>query len=152
MDDIVNTIGDNLQVVFNNLSFLDVTPIKNLMSPLADQAAIVSESAGLPIDQVNFLLLFFLSYPLALIHRQIWNPTIRHLFSAVFGILTVIYMVGNDFYHSLFTALVTYIILVVVRNPFGTKLIWFWAFGWYLYFYFFLNISHFNYFFFFLLL
>lgn len=36
---------------------------------------------------------------------------------------------GNDFYHSLFSALVTYVILSVVRNPVGTKIIWFWSFG-----------------------
>jgi len=112
-----------------HLQFLDVSPVKSLLYPLEQQALAIQDASGLPIDQVNFLLLFVLSYPLAIIHRQIWNPTLRHLYSAVLGILTVIYMMGNDFYHTLFSALVTYIILCVVRNPFGTKMIWIWSYG-----------------------
>merc|ERR1712137_533334 len=112
-----------------HLQFLDVSPVKSLLYPLEQQALAIQDASGLPIDQVNFLLLFVLSYPLAIIHRQIWNPTLRHLYSALLGILTVIYMMGNDFYHTLFSALVTYIILFFVRNPFGTKMIWIWSYG-----------------------
>jgi hypothetical protein len=115
--------------VAESLSFLDVTPVKQLMWPLEQQALLLQENSGLPLDQVNFLMLFFLSYPLALIHRSIWNTTVRHIFSAFFGILTVIYMMGNDFYHSLFSAVVVYLILCFVRSPVGTKMIWIWSFG-----------------------
>jgi hypothetical protein len=120
---------DTLIQVPEWLHFLDVTPVQQLMSPLAHVVADLSDKSGLPVDKVNFLLVFLLSYPLAIVHRYIYNPTLRHIYSAVFGILTVIYMVGNDFYHSLFSAVVAYILLFTLRNPFGTKLIWGWAFG-----------------------
>src|SRR3990167_860776 len=109
--------------------FLDVSPIQKLMSPLHNAVFQIHESCGLPIDQLNFLALFLLSYTLAFIFRFIGNTTIRHIYSAFFGVLMVIYMMGNDFYHSLFSAIITYLLLCVVRNEFGTKLIWIWAFG-----------------------
>lgn len=118
-----------MDTLVQQVPILDLAPILKLMSPLQDLSHDLHQSLGLPIDQLNFLLLFFLSYPLALIHRQIWNTTIRHIFSLFFGVLTVIYMMGNDFYHSLFSATVTYILLCTIRSPIGTKIIWFWSFG-----------------------
>mmetsp|Transcript_8660 Transcript_8660/g.36105 ORF Transcript_8660/g.36105 Transcript_8660/m.36105 type:complete len:500 (-) Transcript_8660:29-1528(-) len=110
-------------------TYLDVTPIRNLMSPLNAVTAAMGEASGLPEDQLDFLLLFILAYPLALIHRQIYNPTLRHIFAMVFGILTVIYVIGNQVYHSFFSTLVAYIILRAMPNKLGSKLIWVWAFG-----------------------
>jgi len=112
-----------------HFQIFDVSPVKSLLAPLEHQALQLQSVSGLPIDQINFLLLFVLSYPLALVHRQIWNPTLRHLYSGILGILTVIYMVGNDFYHTFVSALVAYLIMSVVRNPTGTKLVWAWSFG-----------------------
>lgn len=111
------------------LSWLDVSPVQQLLSPLTMFVASFSESSGLPIDKLNFLMVFLLSYPIAIVFRFLQNTTVRHIYSAFWGILIVIYMVGNDFYHSLFSAMITYLILYFVRNPIGTKLIWMWAFG-----------------------
>merc|ERR1712063_98044 len=41
-----------------HLQFLDVSPVKSLLYPLEQQALAIQDASGLPIDQVNFTLLF----------------------------------------------------------------------------------------------
>ena len=124
-----------LAFIPSQLSFLDVAPIRDLMFPLNQSVASLEASTGLSADKLNYLAIFLLCYPTALIHRFIGNTLLRHLYSLILGFLIIIYMVGNEVYHSIFSSLVTYFVLYFARGKSGTTFVWIWSFGEYISFF-----------------
>jgi len=118
-----------LEYIPSQLLFLDVTPIRALMFPLNQSVSSLEASTGLSADKLNYLAIFLLCYPTAIIHRFIGNTLLRHLYSLILGFLIIIYMVGNEVYHSIFSSLVAYFVLFFARGKTGTAFIWIWAFG-----------------------
>jgi hypothetical protein len=124
---------EQLEDLFNRaiapFSFLDVAPVEKALQPVHDFTQNLSDSLGLPVDQVNYLFLFILDYPLAIIYRLVPGATLKHVYAIVFGVLSLIYMIGNGVYHSLFSCTVAYLIMLVLPNRHGRLLCVSWAWG-----------------------
>lgn len=90
----------------------------------------LSVSLGFPVDQLKYVICLFLAYPLAAIHRSLPDsPTLKHFFSGSIGFAMGWFCFGTGMFHSLFTSLVTYLIVSFVKGPLAPKLVFLFALG-----------------------
>jgi len=84
---------------------------------------------GVSDDQVKFLLEVFACYPIALLWRRIPVPALKHLFSIFTSIWLCNFMVSYQWIHTLFLALLCYVLLLIVGPKQGRYVIFVVAMG-----------------------
>ncbi|DAZ98022.1 TPA: hypothetical protein N0F65_004512 [Lagenidium giganteum] len=92
------------------------THVASVMTPL--QFTVVNANlgevallAGIPIDQMRFVVCLFLAYPLAMVHRVVRTPALKHWINIAVGIIMAQFVYGPAWMHSFLSALVTYCII-----------------------------------------
>jgi len=98
----------------------------------------LSSEIGFPADQLKYVLCMLLTYPAAFVYKGLPrnNPALKHIFNIVLSISFTIFCLGPfAWLHSFFTALVAYLILIVVPHGTAHKVVFAWVLGY-------MSVSH----------
>ena len=69
------------------------------------------------VDILRFLLCMFGSFPLAIVHRNLPSvPLLKHLYTAALGLFMVWFSFREQSLHTLFAAVVTYLIVAIAGS------------------------------------
>ncbi|POM61382.1 Lysophospholipid acyltransferase, partial [Phytophthora palmivora] len=81
---------------------------------LNEQLSHLSELAGVPVDQLRFVVCLLAAYPLAIIVRKFPSITAKHWLHICIGISIAQFVYGAGWLHSLLSSLITYALVCVL--------------------------------------
>lgn len=118
----VSTVTVNFFTEFARAVTLPETTFTPLNTPIIGIARMLKGASAAEADVLSFaatiryVLILFLVYGISAVFALISNPKLKHLISAASGIFLAQWMFGIEWFNSLFSSLVTYVLLWIAQN------------------------------------
>lgn len=98
-----------------------VTPCK--FEWLNSHVYTLSEQIGFAPDQLRYVISLFAIYPLAFFFSQLTSPTMKHLYSILWGLAIAQFVLGSGWVHSFITSLISYLLVKFGPGKFAPQLV-----------------------------
>jgi hypothetical protein len=86
----------------------------------------IAVQAGLPLDQVRYVVCLFAMYPLALLFNLLPSPTLKHIYSISVGVALAQFVFGSQWVHSFLMSFITYLFVAIGPVRYAPTIVFSW--------------------------